>query len=360
MTMKKIIILAAVAATLAACNNDENAFVDNRDPNVIYMTAGVDAVVVTRAAVTSFPNGANGSAKIAVVARYTNTDLATDWNSPYVNHVSANVAEGSDFTFNWETGSTQYWPVSGEELQFLAYSPIANSSTVTKNAIANKLDISLAATHTDMPDVIVANKTPGNTAIKGQKVNTGGSDGPTAGTQNPVTVGFQFKHILSQLDVVVKGANSNSNTVIDKVEVIVDKAQVKKTFDMTSDLTANAAGWQAGGDATGDLTYTYNSLGGLSTGGTTINSTTPILLFPGTQSGIKVKVWVKDNGATSAVELPTVTLSDAKTTGGTNATLQTGKKTTLTITVNGVQIAGMQGGVTDWVADSNNYNADIQ
>lgn len=360
MTMKKIIILAAVAATLAACNNDENAFVDNRDPNVIYMTAGVDAVVVTRAAVTSFPNGANGSAKIAVVARYTNTDLATDWNSPYVDHVSANVAEHQlGYAFNWETGSTQYWPVSGEELQFLAYSPIANSSTVKKNATANKLDISLAATHTDMPDVIVANKTPGNTDIKGQKVNTGGSDGPTAGTQNPVTVGFQFKHILSQLDVVVKGANSNSNTVIDKVEVIVDKAQVKKTFDMTSDLTANAAGWETGGNAAGDLTYTYNSLGNLSTG-TTINGATPILLFPGTQSGIKVKVWVKDNGATSAVELPTVTLSDAKTTGGANATLQTGKKTTLTITVNGVQIADMQGGVTDWVADNNDYNADIQ
>lgn len=357
--MKKIMILAAVAATLAACNNDENAFVDNRDPNVIYMTAGVDAVVVTRAAVTTFPNY-NGSAKIAVVARYTNIALATDWSSPYVDHVSANVAEHQlGYAFNWEAGSTQYWPVSGEELQFLAYSPIANNSTVKKNATANKLDISLAATHTDMPDVIVANKTPGNEDIKGQKVNTGGSDGPTAGTQNPVTVGFQFKHILSQLDVVVKGANSNSNTVIDKVEVIVDKAQVKKTFDMTSDLTANAAGWQAGGDATGDLTYTYNSLGNLSTG-TTINGATPILLFPGTQSGIKVKVWVKDNGATSAVELPTVTLSDAKTTGGTNATLQTGKKTTLTITVNGVQIADMQGGVTDWVADNNDYNADIQ
>ena len=230
--MKKIMILATVAATLAACNNEEDAFVDNRDPNVIYMTAGVDAVAVTRAAVASFPNVSGGNAKIAVVARYTNTALATDWRSPYINHVSANVAEGSDsnFAFNWEVGGTQYWPVSGEELQFLAYSPIDNSGTVTKNATANKINISLAATHTDIPDVIVANKTSKGNDIKGKKENTGDPNGPGTGAQTPVTVDFQFKHILSQLDVVVKGKNSNNKAVIDKVEVIVDKAQVKKSL----------------------------------------------------------------------------------------------------------------------------------
>lgn len=62
--MKKIMILATVAAALAACNNEEDAFVDNRDPNVIYMTAGVDAVAVTRAEVATFPNASGGSAKL--------------------------------------------------------------------------------------------------------------------------------------------------------------------------------------------------------------------------------------------------------------------------------------------------------
>lgn len=359
--MKKIMILATVAATLAACNNEEDAFVDNRDPNVIYMTAGVDAVAVTRAEVATFPNALDGSAKIAVVARYTNTALATDWNSPYINHVSANVANGSDsnFAFNWLANGTQYWPVSGEELQFLAYSPIDNSSTVTKNATANKINISLAATHTDMPDVIVANKTSQNEDITGKKENTGDQNGPGTGAQNPVTVDFQFKHILSQLDVMVKGKNSNDKAKIDKVEVIVDKAQVKKNFDMTVDLTANAEGWDTNGDAEGDLTYTYTSPGNLSTGGTTINGTTPILLFPDTQDNIKVKVWVKDDSS-EAVELPTVTLSDAITVGGSGkATLQTGKKNTLTITVKGVEISGMQGGVTEWTSNGE-FNADIQ
>ncbi len=359
--MKKIMILATVAATLAACNNEEDAFVDNRDPNVIYMTAGVDAVAVTRAEAATFPNASSGTPKIAVVARYTNTKLATDWSSPYIDHVSANVANGSgsNFAFNWEASDTQYWPVSGEELRFLAYSPIDNSSTVIKNPdTANKINISLAATHTDMPDVIVANKTSQNEDITGKKENTGDQNGPGTGAQKPVTVDFQFKHILSQLDVVVKGKNSNNKAVIDKVEVIVDKAQVKKIFDMTVDLTANAAGWDTNGDAGGDLTYTYTSLGNLSTGGTTINGDTPILLFPDTQNNIKVKVWVKDDSS-AAVELPTVTLSDATTGGGGNATLQTGKKTTLTITVNGVEISGMQGGVTDWTSNGE-FNADIQ
>ena len=72
---------------------------------------------------------------------------------------------------------------------------------------------------------------------------------------------------------------------------------------MTVDLTANAEGWDTNGDAEGDLTYTYTSPGNLSTGGTTINGTTPILLFPDTQDNIKVKVWVKDDSS-EAVELP--------------------------------------------------------
>ena len=83
----------------------------------------------------------------------------------------------------------------------------------------------MAATHTDIPDVIVANKTSKGNDIKGKKENTGDPNGPGTGAQTPVTVDFQFKHILSQLDVVVKGKNSNNKAVIDKVEVIVDKAR---------------------------------------------------------------------------------------------------------------------------------------
>lgn len=349
-------VLAAVAATLAACNNDEMP--EYRDPNVIYMTAGVDAVATTtRSAVADFPNQNDGSAKIAVVARYIENDgLATDWSSPYIDHQPATVGgidKADGYNFTWTT--QQYWPVGGNKLQFIAYSPIISDSNSTMAINASekeKLDITLPADNTQMPDIIVANKNAEGSDITGFKKNTDADGNVVAGAQDPVTINFQLKHILSQLDVKVKGSNTNTTNAakVSKVQVIVGKAHVKKIFDMKADLTpASNAGWTAGAEADGDITYEYtnsNSGWDLTTSEITANGTRPILLFPDTQASITIRIFVKDSDAANETQLQDIVLSSA-TALGNNASLTTGKKTTLTVTIKGKEIV-LGGAVTDW------------
>ncbi|RGN33769.1 hypothetical protein DXB65_14880 [Bacteroides oleiciplenus] len=320
MTMKKIMILAAVAATLAACNNDEDAFVDNRDPNVIYMTAGVDATAVMTRTLNGFPNQDMESAKIAVVARYTeNENLATDWTAPYIDNQPATVSDkDGGYSFTWITA--QYWPVGGNKLQFIAYSPIVDESNgcIATNVDKKSLTITLPATdNTQMPDIIVANRTDESNdegkKIIGYKENTSAGDGVNEGAQNPVTINMQFRHILSQLDVKVKGnkVNATNEAVVSKVEVIVAAAATKKTFDMEKDLTpAIEAGFTAESGA--ESKYTYTGSWSLNSGTHTVNSRC-IYLFPETERSVTVRIYVKDASTlTSETQLPDVGAEQCK------------------------------------------------
>ncbi|WP_081743711.1 fimbrillin family protein [Bacteroides timonensis] len=248
------------------------------------------------------------------------------------------------YAFTWTTA--QYWPVGGEELQFMAYSPVANTVTVKKNATDKKqLDISLsdaAAGHTAMADVIVSTKDAADSGkdIKGHKEES---------AQTPTSINFHFTHILSQLAVQVKGLHSNADAYITKVEV--KATHIAKTYDLTT------SGWSGNADESG-ITYTYNNGGNgwqlSTTAATTVNGETPILLFPGTQASTVATVYVKDGAAGQETKLPAVTLSDVN-----SASLETGQKTTLVITVEGVSIAGLTGSVTAWT-DKGTYNATIQ
>nr|WP_044267101.1 fimbrillin family protein [Bacteroides timonensis] len=228
----------------------------------------------------------------------------------------------------------------------MAYSPVANTVTVKKNATDKKqLDISLsdaAAGHTAMADVIVSTKDAADSGkdIKGHKEES---------AQTPTSINFHFTHILSQLAVQVKGLHSNADAYITKVEV--KATHIAKTYDLTT------SGWSGNADESG-ITYTYNNGGNgwqlSTTAATTVNGETPILLFPGTQASTVATVYVKDGAAGQETKLPAVTLSDVN-----SASLETGQKTTLVITVEGVSIAGLTGSVTAWT-DKGTYNATIQ
>lgn len=343
--MKKIMTLAVVAATLAACSNDEGMAVDTRDPNVIYMTAGVDATAVMTRTLNGFPNQTvDGNAKIAVVARYIeNEDLATDWTSPYIDNEMATVSDkpSGGYSFTWQTD--QYWPVGGNKLQFIAYSPIVSESNncIATNDDKKSLTITLPGTdNTQMPDIIVANRTDESNnedkKIIGFKENTPKGDGSVSeGEQNPVEINMQFRHILSQLDVKVQGSNINTTNeaVVSKVKVIVVSTATKKTFDMKEDLTpATTAGFT---DESGTVsTYTYTGSWSLNSGTHTVNGSRCIYLFPETESAVTVRIYVKDASTLAGeTQLPDVVLSSAN--GGV---LKKGKKTTLTVTIESTDI----------------------
>lgn len=358
--------LAVVAATLAACSNDEGMTVDTRDPNVIYMTAGVDATAVMTRALNNFPNQtADGNAKIAVVARYIeNEDLATDWTSPYIDNETATVSDkpSGGYSFTWQ--ADQYWPVGGNKLQFIAYSPIVSESNscIATNDDKKSLTITLPGTdNTKMPDIIVANRTDESNSedkkIIGFKENTPKGDGSVnKGAQNPVEINMQFRHILSQLDVKVQGSkiNTTNKAVVSKVKVIVANTATKKTFDMEADLTpATPTGFTDGSGT--ESTYTYTGSWSLNSGTHTVNGSRCIYLFPETESAVTVRIYVKDASALAdETQLPDVVLGSV-TSGGY---LKKGKKTTLTVTIEGTDIT-LTGGVSAWV-NQDSYNATIQ
>lgn len=364
--MKKIMTLAVVAATLAACSNDEGMTVDTRDPNVIYMTAGVDATAVMTRTLNGFPNQQGENAKIAVVARYIeNEDLATDWTSPYIDNKMATVSDkagGSGYSFTWQ--ADQYWPVGGNKLQFIAYSPIVDESNscIATNSDKKSLTITLPETdNTKMPDIIVANRTDESNnedkRIIGFKENTTKGDGSGSvnkGEQNPVEINMQFRHILSQLDVKVQGSkiNTTNEAVVSKVKVIVANTATKKTFDMEADLTPATTEGFTNENGTAS-TYTYTGSWSLNSGTHTVNGSRCIYLFPETESAVTVRIYVKDASALAdETQLPDVVLSSAN--GGV---LKKGKKTTLTVTIEGTKIT-LTGGVSAW-EDQGNYNATI-
>nr|WP_320947256.1 fimbrillin family protein [Bacteroides intestinalis] len=363
--MKKIMILATVAAALAACNNEEDAFVDNRDPNVIYMTAGVDASAAMTRTLSNFPNQTVDGAKIAVVARYyDNTDLATNWEDPYIDNEPASVSDNGNGGYSFTWTKDQYWPVGGNKLQFIAYSPIVNESNscIVTNADKKSLTITLPATdNTQMPDIIVANRTNESNEedkkIIGYKANTSTGDGNVnEGAQNPVTIDMQFRHILSQLDVIVKGSkvNATNEAVVSKVEVIVADNATKKTFDMEADLTpATSVGFT---NETGTAsTYTYTGAWSLNSGAHTVNGSRCIYLFPETESSVTVRIYVKDASTLSCeTQLPDVVLGSV-TNGGY---LKKGKKTTLTVTIEGTDVV-LTGAVSAW-ENQGEYNATIK
>ena len=380
--MKKILFLAAVTVTLVACNNDDETLkVDNRDPNVIWLTAGVDAsAVVTRAAVNTFPNATESGATIAVVARYTKNGVGEsaqeydNWDNLHVDHVPADVQDGAvteggsevaAFKFAWPASAIQYWPTAGRELQFLAYSPVADGTIIkaklpvaveTEGKVDNaKIDITLPKEYNKMPDIIVASHNKDGELIKGYKKPLSES---TSGEseQSVEEVNFQFKHILSQLVLKVKSAGDDGAT-LKKAEILIGENSVNGIFDMTADMegvspSVNAQGWSTGKAATGGYTYEYTELGYFSQeNGNTITVTeNPLLLIPDTQKEIKVRLTLSDADGGNEDVQDVVCLSDAVLgSSDTHAALVMGKTTTLTITISRKAITGMTGSVTEWV-----------
>lgn len=335
-------ILAAVAATLAACSNEEGMTIENRDPDVIYLSGGVDAVSTTRVVnyASEFPYD-----DISVVARL--TENTESWEDLYIDHQTANVTDktGNFMSLKWPDEQTQHWPKQHKELQFLAYSPISNAA-MTK-LTQNKMDIQLSA---DIPDILVANKeeAEGSEDIKGKKPERDGEI---------CEVRFAFKHILSQLIISVKG--NSEQTTIKQLKITIDKSQLNKTFDLTADLTGTLVqkmvpGWSAGTEAGEDLVYTFDySNQDLQL------ELAPILLFPGIEKYVKIDITIQEKGH-EAIQMPTVTLSDAKTDEDKGfGLLATGKSTRVAITIADLQINNMVGTLTDW-GFNGNYSTTIE
>lgn len=354
--MKKIIILAAVAATLAACNNDMEMATDSREADVICMSAGIEATATTTTRAASLPTG---SSQIAVVACYTDpalyptpNDAATKWDAPYVDHQKADVISVSSKTYNfsWTEDNKQYWPEQGEEIQLIAYSPIAMDGSCVTTPRGSKIDVSLPDRPEDMPDVIVANKTPKRGDVTGRKTYGKDANGKPIKIQNPEKVQFDFTHVLSRLSVYLnaQGGNPANPTIVSRIQVIIDKSAQKKTLDM-ADKT-----WTAGEAAANDIVYTYDNDGKGWTLSAQSKNASKTLLFPDTQSSVKVRIFINDTeGVLSEVQLDDILPGNFD-----KLHFSKGNTTGLYVTIKENKEVSLRGSVTAW-ENTGDYSVSI-
>jgi hypothetical protein len=286
----------------------------------IKMSANVRSVLV-RADVSSFPNASDdGTAQVSVLAHKTS---AADWSDLYIDNAIANVGStSSGYSLTWAEGHEQVWPSSGEELTFVAYSPISAGSGATT------LDVVLADDFYETTDVIVAHTKDGTNPITGMKSGSG---------QTPSSINFLFEHILSQLAVRVN--NMASDMKVGYVEVVVGRDGCAKVYDLSTRQ------WSDGSAPAMDKTYTNsNLLGGFGSGGVQDVFDSPILLLPGTESEVTINLYNVRGGSLIASKK----VSDFKDSEGVFAELVSGKRTTVTLTISDGSLDGMTAGVQDW------------
>lgn len=325
MFMKRIIPVGmTVACLLAACGSKSNMPEPSFGQVPIAISAGVNNIL-GRSDVSSFPNAVGDAAQVSIIAC---KSTGADWSDLYINHAIANVGPAaSGYSLSWAEGHSQFWPSNGEALTFMAYSPI----TVGGSGIALSVALSDAT-----PDVLVASTTDGTTPITGMKSGAG---------QTPSSINFLFEHILSQLQVKIKNTDGGAN--ITKVEIVVDKAQCSKKFDMSNGL------WSPAAAASDNQVYSYSKMTGYGKNGAETVNETPVLLFPGTQSQVTINVYNGSNLFASRK------VGDFLDTGNTAASLVAGKRTTLILSVAGNELSGMTAGVQDW-GDLGNFETTVR
>lgn len=326
--MKKLMTLALALIVLNACNKE----IPQEDLDIKLSGTAIS----TKGQGSSFPNS-GADIKVFAAKSASSSEALTDFSSAtmVIDHqkaISADATGGSTgFTFTWD-GTAPQWPVDGSYLTFRAYSP--DNLSLSSGAVTATIT---GSGGTAPADILFSKYSSGTTLIHANK---------TTGTVN-----FDFKHILSQLSVIVTKNSAAPDVTIDKLTITVAAASTVGTYN----FLAATNSW-AVDDGTTAAVFTYekpetgNTSWTLTTGNPGNLSKTVaenILLLPTTQAGITVALYADGN----ETALTSFTLNTAKNTSSNALTLQEGKRAVVTITINGSAV-GITGSVTDWVDDA--------
>ena len=207
--MKKLLIMAAVAATFASCSTDNEDFVTQNEPQKIVFDAPVMNMGTRAGAITNATYPDAESFKV-FANRHTGAYNGS-WASNFMNGVDV-----SKVNTQWEPAQDYYWPKNGDMITFAAYSPADLNATTDcesvayaatgLNVVGYKLNADLAQQKDLMFAPRVMNKTKDNSS-------TG--------------VAIKFNHALSLINFTVKSANSG----ITITDIIVNNAKDKGTFN---------------------------------------------------------------------------------------------------------------------------------
>ena len=308
--MNRLLTLAAVAMTLAACNSEID------DLNVeIRLKSGLDVQQTdTRAATDIQSTQFDSGEKIDVYISENTTGTAT---TTYGTDGQPLVYTTTDALGNMSTTTQQYFPTSGNGVNIYAVYP-SGTSIASENTFTIKEDQSTDDNY-KASDLMYGKPTTN----------------PVARQKSAVSI--NFKHLLSKVTVVLKsGAGSPS----------LDGAVVKlKGVKPSTTLTASISGGsvsEAGGDtkAITVMTATTGALSGSA------------VIVPQTLGTGFIEVTLKNGGVLTSKGLKN---GDSSLT---NVVLETGKAYTYTITVNLTGLS-VSSSITDW-GDGSSVTGDAE
>lgn len=320
---KRALFVPLAALMLTGCQREpaDERPDSERQPIVLNGEAG-PVVRGSMGPTTDFPNGGNINVIAKRISDY-------DWTTPYINNVGASATSkvGAIYYFGWNSGSTQYWPLDGGELDLIAYS-CSNAALTTSGAVLN---VTLPANNSTMPDLMY-----GQWIARGDKTPA----------HRDVSFGT-FSHALSQLTVNLV-ANQAGPPIVLKQFSITTKSQA----------TLNLIDHQVVVSPTNTVTYSYPSQPVLADQTTYVLEAAtgkPFLLYEDfdgqTITTITVTLTDGAGGGAPVDVTQTLNISDFKLSNGSGARLRRGERATLTITVKGVMILtnALIGTIDPWI-----------
>ena len=213
--MKKLLIMAAVAATFASCSTDNEDFVTQNEPQKIVFDAPV-MNMGTRAAIADATYPETESFKV-FANRHKGT-YSGSWANNFMDGVDV-----SKVSTQWAPAQDYYWPKNGDMITFAAYSPADLNATTDCESVAYEITglkvvgYKLNADLAQQKDLMFAPRV---------------MDKTKANSSNGVDI--KFNHALSLINFTVK----SENTGITITDIIVKNAKDKGTFN--EDITDGA------------------------------------------------------------------------------------------------------------------------
>ena len=296
--MKKILLATMAVLAMAGCSQNEDAVVVNNDPVEINLNGGIEAMVISRAAVNK------GEALSGI--QFVRVDGAgigelADFSTVTI---TGNMTEAGNITF----APTQYYPSNGtKNANILAFYPAATS------IVGGVATMTIDGTN----DVMYAD------VVSGSK-----------GT--PITSSLSFAHKLTQFKFVIKRDATTTDADIADVQVAIKDANSVFKMNLKD--------------------------GSLSEWGTPISTITPITAATaGTSESTPTAGFMLQPDLAKLSLIVSATGYDEKTiniTGTDNGKFEVGKAYTITLTFKGTEITP-SGEIAEWTPGTAG-GADVQ
>lgn len=306
--MKRILLLAAVAATWASCQDEKNCVPPSNDE--IRINSVIAEVVPDRHTRTTIAGSTSAWANGDALGLYCTQSVAPAVNLQY-------TVSGIGTTPVWATSAPVYWANGTTSHTFVAYSPYASGNT---DPAAVKLPAIGTQTGTLAPamDFLISN----NLATAGV-------------TRSGGAVGLTFKHALSLIEFdMVQGNGLAAGATLTGFTLASPTSSDKLfTTDGTSTI-ALASGTITATVTTASATVTPAAPPTLSTAPTTVY----VLLLPGTYTAPALTINLQESGA--SVTVPAASLG--------TTTFAANTKYAYTVTISRTAITLSNPTITDW------------